>query len=109
MKKSTRINYFTKDDEFDYTSASSSDPWKNRYRRELRWVSFKQQFFSSAVISENYIINSSLTSEYQESDLFNKKFTLNSEIPFINNTISLKYYFGPNKVFDIKRNRLWIS
>lgn len=101
-KNQTRINYFTKDDEFDYTSASSSNLERIDIEEELRWVSFKQQFFSSAVISENYIVNSSLTSEYQESDLFNKKFTLNSEIPFVNNTITLKYYFGPNKYSILK-------
>ena len=101
-KNQTRINYFTKDDEFDYTSASSSDLERIDIEEELRWVSFKQQFFSSAVISENYIVNSSLISEYQESDLFNKKFTLNSEIPFVNNTITLKYYFGPNKYSILK-------
>lgn len=101
-KNQTRINYFTKDEEFDYTSASSTDLEKINIEEELRWISFKQQFFSSAIISENFIVNSNLTSEYQESDSFNKKFTINSEIPFVNNTITLKYYFGPNKYSILK-------
>lgn len=101
-KNQTRINYFTKDEEFDYTSASSTDLEKINVEEELRWISFKQQFFSSAIISENFIVNSNLTSEYQESDSFNKKFTINSEIPFVNNTITLKYYFGPNKYSILK-------
>ena len=101
-KNQTRINYFTKEEEFDYTSATSTNIEKVEIKEPLKWISFKQQFFSSAIISENEILNSNLTSEYSEDEIINKKFTLDSEIPFINNTISFKYYFGPNKYSILK-------
>ena len=101
-KNKTRINYFTKEEEFDYTSATSTNIEKVEIKEPLKWISFKQQFFSSAIISENEILNSNLTSEYSEDEIINKKFTLDSEIPFVNNTISFKYYFGPNKYSILK-------
>ena len=101
-KNQTRINYFTKEEEFDYTSATSTNIEKVEIKEPLKWISFKQQFFSSAIISENEILNSNLTSEYSEDEIVNKKFTLDSEIPFVNNTISFKYYFGPNKYSILK-------
>ena len=101
-KNQTRINYFTKEEEFDYTSATSTDIEEVEIKEPLKWISFKQQFFSSAIISKNEILNSNLTSEYSEDEIINKKFTLDSEIPFVNNTISFKYYFGPNKYSILK-------
>ena len=101
-KNQTRINYFSKEEEFDYTSATSTNIEKVEIKEPLKWISFKQQFFSSAIISENEILNSNLTSEYSEDEIINKKFTLDSEIPFVNNTISFKYYFGPNKYSILK-------
>ena len=101
-KNQTRINYFTKEEEFDYTSATSTNIEEVEIKEPLKWISFKQQFFSSAIISENEILNSNLTSEYSEDEIINKKFTLDSEIPFVNNTISFKYYFGPNKYSILK-------
>ena len=101
-KNQTRINYFTKEEEFDYTSATSTNIEKVEIKEPLKWISFKQQFFSSAIISENEILNSNLTSEYSEDEIINKKFTLDSEISFVNNTISFKYYFGPNKYSILK-------
>ena len=101
-KNQTRINYFTKEEEFDYTSATSTNIEKVEIKEPLKWISFKQQFFSSAIISENEILNSNLTSEYSEDEIINKKFTLDSEIPFVNNNISFKYYFGPNKYSILK-------
>ena len=101
-KNQTRINYFTKEEEFDYTSATSTNIEKVEIKEPLKWISFKQQFFSSAIISENEILNSNLTSEYSEDEIINKKFTIDSEIPFVNNNISFKYYFGPNKYSILK-------
>ncbi len=101
-KNQTRINYFTKEEEFDYTSATSTDIEEVEIKEPLKWISFKQQFFSSAIISENDILNSNLISEYSEDEIINKKFSVDSEIPFVNNTITFKYYFGPNKYSILK-------
>ncbi len=101
-KNQTRINYYTKEGDFDYTSATSINKEDLKVEQSLEWVSFKQQFFSSALISENNFFNSSMTSEYIEGDEFNKNFLLDTNIPFVNNSITLNYFFGPNKYSIIK-------
>ncbi len=101
-KNQTRINYYTKEGDFDYTSATSITKDDLKVEQSLEWVSFKHQFFSSALISENNFFNSSMTSEYIEGDEINKNFLLDTNIPFVNNSITLNYFFGPNKYSILK-------
>ena len=96
-KNQSRINYFSFDDEFDYTSSTSVETEEISINKSLKWISSKQQFFNSSIISENGLLNSNLKSEYIESEDYVKMFRINSQIPIVNNTISFKYFFGPNK------------
>ena len=101
-KNQTRINYFNVDGDFDYTSATSTDKEEIKIEEKLKWISNKQQFFSSAILSNNTFNNSKLTSEYIEDENLNKKFTIQTEIPIENNSITYQYYFGPNKYSILK-------
>ena len=101
-KNQTRINFFNVDGDFDYTSATSTDNEEIKVEEKLKWISNKQQFFSSAILSNNTFINSKLKSEYIEDENINKKFTIKTEIPIENNSITYQYYFGPNKYSILK-------
>ena len=101
-KNQTRINYFNNDGDFDYTSATSTDTEEIKVEDKLKWISNKQQFFSSAILSLNSFNNSNLKSEYIEDEVINKRFTIQTEIPIENNLASYKYYFGPNKYSILK-------
>ena len=101
-KNQTRINFFNVDGDFDYTSATSTDKEEIKIEEKLKWISNKQQFFSSAILSNNTFNNSKLTSEYIEDVNLNKKFTIKTEIPIENNSITYQYYFGPNKYSILK-------
>ena len=101
-KNQTRINYFNVDGDIDYTSATSTDKEEIKIEEKLKWISNKQQFFSSAILSNNTFNNSKLTSEYIEDENLNKKFTIQTEIPIENNSITYQYYFGPNKYSILK-------
>lgn len=101
-KNQTRINFFNVDGDFDYTSATSTDKEEIKIEEKLKWISNKQQFFSSAILSNNTFNNSKLTSEYIEDENLNKKFTIQTEIPIENNSITYQYYFGPNKYSILK-------
>ena len=101
-KNQTRINFFNVDGDFDYTSATSTDNEEIKVEEKLKWISNKQQFFSSAILSNNTFINSKLKSEYIEDKNINKKFTIKTEIPIENNSITYQYYFGPNKYSILK-------
>ena len=101
-KNQTRINFFNVDGDFDYTSATSTDNEEIKVEEKLKWISNKQQFFSSAILSNNTFNNSKLKSEYIEDENINKKFTIKTEIPIENNSITYQYYFGPNKYSILK-------
>ena len=101
-KNQTRINFFNNDGDFDYTSATSTDTEEIKVEDKLKWISNKQQFFSSAILSLNSFNNSNLKSEYIEDEVINKRFTIQTEIPIENNSASYKYYFGPNKYSILK-------
>jgi len=101
-KNQTRINFFNNDGDFDYTSATSTGTEEIKVEDKLKWISNKQQFFSSAILSLNSFSNSNLKSEHIEDEVINKRFTIQTEIPIENNSVSYKYYFGPNKYSILK-------
>jgi YidC/Oxa1 family membrane protein insertase len=73
----------------------------------LRWISFKQQFFSSVLIAENNFGSAVVSTEsYEENneDLL-KRMTATIDIPYNsreNNNIPLHLYFGPNHFNTLK-------
>jgi len=101
-KNQTRINFFDTEGDFDYTSATSTDNEEISVEKKLKWISNKQQFFSSAILSNNTFNNTNLKSKYIDDKNINKKFTIETEIPLENNSITYKYYFGPNKYSVLK-------
>ena len=104
----TYLTYFHDDDNIDYLSISGDD---EDNEDNVSWISFKQHFFSSVLISEKETPFNNV--EFKSEDLvldnntdtiFTKKFT--SKIPFeySNNEIdnSLKFYFGPNQYSQLE-------
>ncbi len=102
------LTYFYDQDKIDYLSISGDD---EDDEEDVSWISFKQHFFSSVLISEkeNPFKNVEFRSEDLVKDnstdtLFTKKFI--SKIPFdySNNEFdnSLKFYFGPNQYSQLQ-------
>ena len=104
----TYLTYFHDDDNIDYLSISGDD---EDNEDNVSWISFKQHFFSSVLISEKETPFNNV--EFKSEDLvldnntdtiFTKKFI--SKIPFeySNNEIdnSLKFYFGPNQYSQLE-------
>lgn len=90
------------DDDVDELSESSSDD--ERVSGSLMWVAFKNQFFSSVLISKGIFnageLTSSVISEEQDINYLKQ---YNAELEFDINlssseieSISMAYYFGPN-------------
>ena len=102
-KSVTTINYHDKDNNYDYLSASSTEITEESINMPLKWISTKQQFFSSAIITDNIFNNTLLKTVYNEDTSFIKTTIIETEIPLINRSSSLSFYFGPNK-YDILKN-----
>lgn len=66
----------------------------------LRWVAFKNQFFSSVIIARDCISNAILSSiDLKNDSRFVKDMSLNAQVPYTTadgTAASFDFYFGPN-------------
>lgn len=82
---------------------------KKEITTKVKWVAFKQQFFSSILISDDLFINTDLKSSTLKDGIFLKKFSARIAIPFIdgkNETVGLSFFFGPNHFNTLKKYNL---
>ena len=94
----TELTYGYEDDKVDYLSLSSSD---EETVQEVRWVSFRQHFFSAILIPEETVDRLIVTSENLSSDesldeVFTKKFSLRLPLAYKSGEFesNFEYYFG---------------
>jgi YidC/Oxa1 family membrane protein insertase len=77
----------------------------------LKWISYKQQFFSSTLIADNFFENGDLknvTEAQKQGDNPRYIKTMTSVIglpydPMQDNTVGMSFYFGPNKYNIFKK------
>ena len=87
----------------EVNSLSETKDAKERISTAVKWVSFKQQFFSSTLIADDKFESAGLeTVKYPVDNTDRKVKSLRSEyiLPFTmetDQTYNLKWYFGPNK------------
>jgi YidC/Oxa1 family membrane protein insertase len=95
------IHYMDVAGEVDYLSETKDE--KERISTPVKWVSFKQQFFSATLIAEDKFESTDIeTIGYPENNLDRHVKTMKSAyiLPFSvegDQTYNLKWYFGPNK------------
>ena len=95
----TGIQYqYLIDKEVDYLSFTKTD--EDEINSKISWVAFKQQFFSSILISKNGFDKPTvLKSEKNENSDYIKDLSAKFELPFShsrNETINFQFFFGPN-------------
>ncbi|KXX72285.1 membrane protein insertase YidC [Flammeovirga sp. SJP92] len=97
-RQKTTVNYFTKKDDFDYLSMTSTSKEEEAIQEPLAWVSAKQKFFNVALITDQQFNRANLISDYNEDNTeIVKTVDIAFQIPL--NTLqaaNLRYYFGPN-------------
>ena len=93
-------------DDVDYMSETDDD--KEEISTKLKWVSYKQRFFSSSLIAKNGFDNGNLsvvTKEETNMDKYLKSMNVELGVPFNlqgNTNIPLQFYFGPNDFYKLK-------
>lgn len=101
----TRINYKFYEDETDRLSASKTE--SKDLRTRTKWVSFKQLFFSSTLIADDYFPEVSIDQEiYKEDPKFLGNFKADFAIQYdgtSNESHKMKFYFGPNHYNTLKQ------
>lgn len=103
-RKNSSIYYLLKD-EVEYLKENGSDDQKEENGIPIKWVSFKQQFFSTALIAESsndfaYAKMQTITEKGQH-DKYLRTMKADLNIPFDGDKEYFKYdmnfFFGPNK------------
>ncbi|MDR2935858.1 MAG: membrane protein insertase YidC [Rikenellaceae bacterium] len=78
-------------------------------KSRMKWIGFKQQFFSSIIVAEDAFENGSIRSEtYPAGSGYIKKFHAQLSVPYTPQTkeYAFHFYFGPNKFNVLKQYEL---
>ena len=97
------IYYKFLDEEVDNLSDSQDDDQSPAGR--LKWIAFKDQFFSSVLIAEEQFESVELSSKVLKDEGYLKDLSAVASLPMRitqQDTISMQYYFGPNKYAQLK-------
>lgn len=104
QRNNTTIYFKYNESSSDYLSETSSDD-KN-FEKDLKWVGFKQQFFSMVFIAENTFLPENAAasvSPIEDDSEHIKEMAFNVAIPLkANNSFAMDIYLGPNHFQTLK-------
>lgn len=102
--KYTKVYYKITGGDVKYQEATSKDSVFNN----LKWISFKDQFFSSIIIADNRIENALVRSiQQEENSKYIRQFKSDIGFKFDREyvqDVSFSFYFGPNDYKYLKKN-----
>lgn len=104
----TTIYYKHFKDEVDYLSERSEAESKD-ITTSLKWIAYKQQFFSSILIAKDHFTNAKIKYQTLTSDTMLKHFETEMTLGYrsgITKNIPLQFYFGPNHYNTLAENDL---
>ncbi|MCU0383643.1 MAG: membrane protein insertase YidC [Cyclobacteriaceae bacterium] len=100
-RNNTTINTYTVAGDFDYLSERSTDTETEIYSDPVKWISFKQKFFLSAIISKNGFQNAEVSTSVNMADTSvvkrAKSILKIAKEEIKNNKAEFTFYFGPNE------------
>lgn len=106
-RKVTTVNYYLANGDFDYLSETSEEKQEETVNGPIKWVSFKQKFFTSALIAEQPVPGGQVSSEIDPQDSNTvKTASMALTIPLENlkaDANDFTFYFGPNNYQILKK------
>ncbi|MFZ4520383.1 MAG: membrane protein insertase YidC [Bacteroidales bacterium] len=103
---SSGLFYKYAEDKVDNLS-ETKDEEKVLKNERIKWFSFKQQFFTSTLIADDFFSDPKLRSlTLHGGNQYLKSMAAEVGIPFVpkeNKTVSMSMYFGPNKYYGLKK------
>ncbi len=97
-------------DDVEYLSETKDEQLS--VKNKLKWVSFKQRFFTSTLIARDFFDNADMRTVVEKKSIhprFLKNMETTVEVPFraeAMNVIPLSFYFGPNQYNQLKSYQL---
>jgi YidC/Oxa1 family membrane protein insertase len=106
-RQKATINYYTVEEDFDYLS-HSDETESETIEEDLKWVAFKQKFFTAALIAqETSLKGAQLSTTVNAADtMLIKKADMTLQIPVADlqsERGKFTYFFGPNKYNVLKK------
>jgi YidC/Oxa1 family membrane protein insertase len=102
----TTIGYKYYQDDVEDIRARGNDEAEEEINTRVKWIAFKQQFFSSILVADNHFENSEVSfKSLEDSDKYLKHMTANIAVPYSGEsryTAPMKFYFGPNHYNTLK-------
>jgi YidC/Oxa1 family membrane protein insertase len=96
-------------DKFEISAKENAEKSQN-LRNRIKWVAYKQQFFSSVLIAGNFFENATIKStNILDSTRYLKTFDSEIGLPYNRNSdqsLALSFYFGPNHYQTLKKYKL---
>lgn len=91
------------EDEVENLSGSKSDD--ETLTTKVKWIGYKDQFFSSVLIADKYFSGADVAQIKPEDDTdpYLLNFSSNIAVPIQDEAIDFKFYFGPNHYKTLKR------
>jgi len=90
-----------------FRERSQKDEEANEITTRVKWMAFKDQFFSSVLIADNYFLNAYVQSrKLPESEDHLRNFRAEMSIPYeadSDETIGFRFYLGPNHFNTLKK------
>ncbi|MFW6100028.1 MAG: membrane protein insertase YidC [Bacteroidota bacterium] len=106
-RNTTTIGYKYYQDEVDDLSSVTSDESEEELQNRLKWVAFKQKFFSSILVSDNYFANSRVeVKNIEDSEKYQKYLAAEIGVPYESESryeVPMSFYFGPNQYNVMKQ------
>jgi YidC/Oxa1 family membrane protein insertase len=104
-RAASTIYYRFSDDEVDYISYTSDE--QQSLKTKVKWVAFKQQFFTSVLIADNFIESPVVETYHDPADLtYIKTMSASFTLPFehkADETYGMRFYLGPNHYQTLKK------
>ena len=105
-RMNSTIYYKFFEEKVDYLT-ETKDQTKDLKNERVKWISFKQQFFSSTLISSTFFTDPKIkTSTLPKTGRYLRSMSAEAGIPFSpaeTKSIPISMYFGPNKFYDLKK------
>lgn len=99
-RSKTAVNYYDVNGSFDGLSESSTDIESHKFDKAVRWVSIKQKFFTSSIISQNTFSGGEIITSVNTADTsVVKSAQVKLQIPksdLEGNKAGFRFFFGPN-------------
>ena len=106
-RNTTTVGYKYYQDEVNTLGGMTSDEGEEELQNRLKWIAFKQKFFSSILVSDGYFTNSRVEVRNEEdSEKYQKYLAAEIGVPYESKDqyeAPMSFYFGPNHYNTMKQ------